>query len=414
MTVVLRQPNPEILRIHVEDAGFVAFQRVAALEAPNYRLIDIFDLEERLRGHLQALAVGGMAAEEVLLAYVNDGDAEAAGTLLHVGLTNQRMDLIEAALAAVGEADPEDQSDVRAALARMAGWCSAEVLSPHIKGWLDSGDALLRWLALSVCSTHRVDPRSRLVPALGDADPKVRSEAARVAGVIGREDCRGQLTAADRIPLMLLSDVEAACAAASAETFPDDVREARWTAELFPLVLAQDEAQEAIRELLGKPETRRWGVVALGALGKATPLPWLVDAMEDPLLARVAGAALMQITGIYIAYDGLEMDEFPDDPDDPSLGGDPVEILIETRTPWPDIERMREWLAKEQAKFNVDERYLLGVPAWSISSPPEEWVKYQSRYRNVAFFQAVERPGAGLPMWQSPVQLASGRFGRAW
>ncbi len=51
----LRRVNIEVLRIHVEDAGFLLVQRDLALEAPNYRLIDIYDLEQRLFGHLDAI-----------------------------------------------------------------------------------------------------------------------------------------------------------------------------------------------------------------------------------------------------------------------------------------------------------------------------------------------------------------------
>lgn len=416
MAVPIRRINPDLLRIHAEDAGFVAAQRALALEAPNYRLADIYDLEQRLHGHLDALVLAGEAgAETVQAVAVAEATGAAAGTLLHVALRGGRRDLAETALA-LAEAE-EDPPAARAALGRAVAWCDREVLSGVMRGWITSAEPLLRWIAFDVCGIHRVDPRDHLDRGLADPAPEVRARAARLAGEVGRIDALPALRTAEEveagIAALLLGDRDHAAGLVAAASFPDDAPTARRLAELFPLALPEAEAQAAIRALLGGGETRRWGFVALGALGAAGVLPWLVQAMEAPGDARMAAAAFEQITGVYMAHDGLERDDFPEDPED-SAEAYPGEALIEANTPWPDIERVRRWLDANGDRFPAGERLLLGLAAWSFDGPPEAWVRFQARFRAIALTQAMARPDAPLPNWHAPVWLQGAGFTRAW
>lgn len=170
----------------------------------------------------------------------------------------------------------------------------------------------------------------------------------------------------------------------------------------------------AIRELLSAAEGLRWGIVALGALGRAGSLPWLQSRMDDPLLARVAGAALVQITGVHLGLDELELDEFPEDPENPIVDDDAVEAFAETNTPWPDPDRVAAWLAANLGRFTPDTRHLFGVAAWTRDEPVGPFVEHQSRFRVVAYELALRSPTTPLPNWRAPVSLSGGRFTRAW
>ena len=55
----------DLLRVHVEDGAFLATLRRRALDGPNYRLTDLYDIESRLEGHLTALHKCGFAAAEM-------------------------------------------------------------------------------------------------------------------------------------------------------------------------------------------------------------------------------------------------------------------------------------------------------------------------------------------------------------
>ena len=412
----VRAVNPDLLRIHAEDAGFVATQRDMALEAPNYRLIDIYDLEQRLHGHFDALVLAGDAGCETARILAEKGDGESAGVLLHVGLCCRRKDRVDAAVALAHGA--EDPSRFRDQLGLAAAWCPAETLSGVMSNWITSREPLLRWMALDVCGRHRVNPRHHLDAALDDLDAAVRDRAIRLAGELGRVDCLDRIRAhsgceAD-IAAVLLGDKGRARQLAEAENCRSDARTARRVAELFPIPLPEAEAQDAIRSLLASSLTRRWGIVALGALGSARTLPWLAEVMSEPLHARVTVSALEQITGVYVAHHGLELAEFPEAPENPVVDGDPTESLIEANTPWPNPDKVAAWLDKNAARFPLGERLLLGLAAWTFKGPPEPWVRFQARYRAIALTQALNKPAAPCPNWRSPVEFRGRTFTRAW
>ena len=59
--------NRRILRLHAENAGFVASQVRLGQDGPNFRLVELFDLESRLGGHLDALVIGRDAGLELAM-----------------------------------------------------------------------------------------------------------------------------------------------------------------------------------------------------------------------------------------------------------------------------------------------------------------------------------------------------------
>lgn len=412
----MRKINVETLRIHAEDAGFVLSQREISLEAPNYRLIDIYDLEQRLSGHLDALVFAGRAGAETARTVASEAqDGEGAAVLLHVALRQRQLQDIEFAVAQAKKAD--DPAAARSLMGAAAAWCPTDARA-GMRGWIMSSEPLLRWLALDVCGRHRLDPGRHLQTALADTDAEVRARAAYLAGELGRTDCLEMVRACEGaiadLAAVLLGDRRSAAALAAPETFPRDAATARRAAELFPLGLGQLESQDAIRGLLAVPDTRRWGIVAVGAVGSAKSLPWLVDLMDDPLYARVAVSAFEQISGLYLAHESLELPEFPESPENPIVDNDPGEFLIEENTPWPDPPKVATWLSANAKRFPADEHLLFGVAAWTHSGPPEPWLRYQARFRGVALAQAMSAPGARCPNWRSAVALDGRQFGRAW
>lgn len=405
----------DILRVHAEDAAFALSQRALACEAPNYRLVDLYDLEQRLVGHFDALVLARDAGSDAVLGIAETiGDCDSLAVLLHVALRLGREDLID---RVQGLVPPDDERcTVRRRLAEAASWCSTEVLSKVMNRWLNSADPFFRWIALEICGIHRVDARHHFTRALNDPDVFVRERAIRLAGELGRTDLLQSIRAlggdeAD-IAAVLLGDPAKAFRLGNTAAFPTDARKARWFAELFPLALPEEEARSAIRALLSNSKTRRWGIVAIGALGWSGALETLMKFMEEPLQARVAVSAVEQITGIYFAHEELELEDFPEDPE--ALHLDAIEHFAEANTPWPDPAKFRVWLDNNIAKYSEKQRLLLGVPAWTFSGPPEPWVKYQARHRWIAITQAMARPEAPLPRWASRVRLAGRSFARDW
>jgi uncharacterized protein (TIGR02270 family) len=414
--------NRRILRLHAENAAYVAAQLRLGLDGPNFRLVDIFDLECRLGGHLDALVMGREAgldlAVETLATAVEYGEVF---TVFHLGL-HARPDL-----GLAGIAPPEALTwDQVEAMGAATAWCAPDRTAPRMRSWIDGQDPMATWIALDVCGRRRVDPKGHLAPLLSHRDARVAARAMQLAGELGRADLVPDLvrSAGGADPLLrfwaswaaaLLGERKTSPAVLAAFVTPDTPAPlARKAAELLALILDDRGARKAIARLMSERQTERWGIVATTALGASDTLDWLLRQMQEPTLARVAGAAFCQITGAMLGPQSLELDVFPEDPEDPVVAADPQEAFIEGRLYWPDPDKLAHWLAPNRSRFVPGTRYLLGAGAWTLQSPIEAVATYQLDQRAVALELATRSPGAALPNWRGEVLLQQRGFTRRW
>ena len=117
-------------------------------------------------------------------------------------------------------------------------------------------------------------------------------------------------------------------------------------------------------ELARHPDAYRLAIIGAGVIGDPVLIAWLIDRMERPELARVAGESFSMITGIDITYadlDGERPEGFEsgptENPEDENVELDPDEDL-----PWPNPELIRAWWGKNKSGLNCGTRYLLGQP----------------------------------------------------
>lgn len=415
-------PNRRILRLHAENAGFVAAQLRLGQDGPSFRLVEIFDLESRLAGHLDALVMGRDAGVELALETLAvAAEYGEVFTAFHLFL-HARPDLSLTELA-----PPEVLAwDQVAALGAAAAWCAPDRMAARMRDWITGLDPMAAWIALDVCGRRRIDPKGHLGPLLAHRDPRVAARAMRLAAELGRADLAPDLArlADGGDPTLrfwaawaaaLLGDRRTAPAILSAHVSPaTPAQQARMGAELLPLVLDDRAARAAIARLMSDRLTERWGIVATGALGAADTLDWLLRQMAEPVLARIAGAAFCRITGARLSAESLELAEFPDDPDDPVVAACPQESFIEAKLYWPDPEKLFRWLAPNRSRFVAQTRYLLGVAAWTIQPPIEATATYQLDQRAVALELATRAPDTALPNWHGAVVPQPRGFTRRW
>jgi uncharacterized protein (TIGR02270 family) len=86
--------------------------------------------------------------------------------------------------------------------------------------------------------------------------------------------------------------------------------------------------------------------------------------MRNEKTARLAGDMFSLITGVALGQIGLEgkkpegFESGPnDDPDDSNVDMDPDEGL-----PWPDVEKVEEWLTANASRFQKGTRHFMGAP----------------------------------------------------
>jgi uncharacterized protein (TIGR02270 family) len=142
----------------------------------------------------------------------------------------------------------------------------------------------------------------------------------------------------------------------------------------------------------------RLAIVAAGAFGDPACILWLMEQMQAPELARVAGEAFSMITGVDIAFDDLDGDQPEgfaagptENPEDEDVAMDPDEHL-----PWPDPALIAQCWNRRQSDFQSGVRYLLGKPI-TVESCQEILRTGRQRQRAAAAPElAIRQPGQPL------------------
>jgi uncharacterized protein (TIGR02270 family) len=162
--------------------------------------------------------------------------------------------------------------------------------------------------------------------------------------------------------------------------------------------LSLHDAKQWLVRLVKNLHQMRTAIVAAGALGEPDVIPFLLDQMEHPEPARVAGESFSLITGARMDYDKLEgrksegFESGPtDNPEDENAAIDPDENL-----PWPDPALVKKWWDARRGGFSKDMRYLLGQPI-AIDSIRQALQTGKQRQRAAAAIElAILNPGHPL------------------
>jgi uncharacterized protein (TIGR02270 family) len=393
----------EVVSQHAEEASFLWLLRHAAVSRPHYSLADLSKLDNRVEAHLDGLRIAGESGWKLVqetLPFEESSDLFAAGSLAFESGNRHWIDFVQESAAK----KPEVISGVVSAL----GWLAYEHAQPHIKTLFSSHLPILRAVGIAASAIQRVDPGMILSEAIGDSDASLRARALRAVGELGRVDLlprmRGGLTD---------SDQRARFAAAWSITLlsPNlaSLTVLRTMAE-SPGPFSSRALQIAIRRMdfagakawqawfSRRKEGMRGAIAGAGAIGDPERIPWLIEQMNFPVLARIAGEAFTMITGIDLAYDDLEknapegFEAGPtENPEDENVDMDPDEHL-----PWPDAALIQKWWTKHKSRFQNGTRYLLGKPI-SI-----EWLRQvlrigRQRQRAAAALElAIRQPGQPL------------------
>ena len=392
-----------IVEQHAEEAAFLWILRDAAVQAPHYSLNDLADIDERVEAHIDGLRVAGEAGWSFCadaLAQEEPGEVFAAAVLAFESGQDQRIKMVLEA----GARDLELSRGLISAL----GWLRFDQVKEHIDQLLRSLTPELRRIGIAASAVHRQDPGPALVDALNDEDTFLKARAIRAVGELGRIDLlsmlKNQLAAEDKDcqfwagwSAVLLGDRGEALE--FLKTFATS--ESPFLESAFNLtlrVMNNTSTQNWLKEMSQQPDWLRYTVIGAGVAGDPVRIPWIIEHMEVPELARVAGEAFTMITGVDIAYEDLEGEwpkgfeagptESPEDED--------VEMDSDEDLPWPDAQLIAEWWAKNKAAFRNGTRYLLGQPI-SPEHLQEALRKGFQRQRAAAALElAILQPGQPL------------------
>ncbi|WP_441289523.1 TIGR02270 family protein [Sorangium sp. KYC3313] len=355
----------EVFAQAVDNAGFLWSQRDSAARDPRYDLKGLAEVDGRLAAQLDLLARGGRAAWDGCVAAAEEGGAGEVFAALSLALVRRDQEVI-AALIARGVEAPAIARGVVSAL----GWAAPELVKDVLPALLGAkAEPALRTIGIAASAVRRRDPGPALKEALSAEDARLRARALKALGelgfVEGLDDARRAFGAEDEAVRFW--------AAWSAALLGEE----RGVDVLIEIAagggaLAERAAGVALRRLgphagarwlrgLGEsPGMARAAIAGVGALGDPAHVPWLIEQMSAPRLARLAGGALSLITGVELVREELEGSALEeagpsDDPEDEDVGPDPDDGL-----PWPDAAAVGRWWARRRGDFAAGKRHLWG------------------------------------------------------
>jgi uncharacterized protein (TIGR02270 family) len=357
-----------VVEQHAEEAAFLWTTRDWAVRSSNYSLKDLSGLDERVEAHLDGLRVAGQFGWQLCeqaLDKEEPGRVFAAGVLaFDSGDIGRIHRVLETAYLL-----PELERELISAL----GWLSYSKVERYIQEFLGSERPELRRIGIAASAVHRRDPGQPLIQALNNPDPRLRSWALKACAEVGKTRVLPEI-------LPSVSDPDDSCrffAAWSAARLGDrspgvlnvlceiatgHTRYAERALGMALRVMDLHQAKAWHRQFRRDPAQLRTAAVADGIIGDADAVEYLIDLMNIPAIARVAGEAFAMITGVDLSDEHLNGDKPDDfevgpteDPADENVAMDPDENL-----PWPVPALVVKWWNQHRAKFRADRRYFKG------------------------------------------------------
>jgi uncharacterized protein (TIGR02270 family) len=366
---------PEVIAQHAEEAAFLWLLRDTAVNAPNYVLWELARLDNRVEAHLDGLRIAGDPGWEIIEKQLdaNQGPSEIFVAAFFAFETNQQK-RIDKVLQIAAPVPP-----LRRAVISALGWLPQSVAIKQVQALSASSAVGNRHIVLGGAVAHRHNPGLVLEKGLADLDLPLRARALHVVGVMG-------YAAWSTVLRRELRSADLPCRSAAAWSLARLTSDAAPLGELQAIALAETKhrlgsvnmlmrrldppaARRLIRVLDQIPGGERVAVYAVGALGDPAEIPFLLERMKEPGLARLAGEAFSWITGVDLALAKLEatppegFESGPnEDPLDKRVDLDPDEHL-----PWPHLEKLKTWWGLNKSKFHEGTRYLVGQPTTPAS-----------------------------------------------
>ena len=357
-----------ILDQHAEESAFLWILRDAAVCAPHYDLQDLIALEERIEAHIDGLRIAGdegwRRCEEALH-YQEAGEVFVAAVLaFESGRAERIQRVVEVATA---------NEDTLRGLCSALGWLPWRLIEDWTHGLLQANHPLDRRIGLTACSLHRHDPGAILGQLIDDSQPLVKARALRLAGELKRHDLAvwimRELDNPDRECRFrsawsaTLLGLDGGAEALQAFITPGSA-DLEPALQLLLRTLDPKQAQALLNRIAQEPALARAAVQGVGIIGDPVAVPWLIETMHQPTLARLAGEAFTLICGADLAELDLEGERPSGFESGPSENPQDEDVALDADEdlPWPDPDKVAHWWQYNQQHFNPGQRYLLGQP----------------------------------------------------
>ena len=364
-----------IVEQYTTDAAFLWMLRSDAVKSTLYSKDDVSELDMRINGLLDGLQASDELAWEVCQQQL---DFEEAGeTFVAAMYAFQSGDAGKIQLVCekgLGNAE------MRRGLISAMGWVEPAIAHFWIERFLGVIDPRYRYLGLAACSVRRHDPRHLLTHLITDKkimeQPEVHARALRLIGELKRQDLTPALNQAMELEdegikfwahwSAIILGNRACVERLKPYVMKDNAYKERALMLVFNVLPVMD-ARKWISEISSDLKQNRNIISTTAILGDPHAIGWLIQQMQKPLYARVAGLSFNLITGIDLEQTDLHKvvaNPLPDSEDDDFE--DPAEN-IDGDLPWPDPLLVRAFWDQHGHALQIGQRYFMGQPVNSAS-----------------------------------------------
>lgn len=409
----------DVYEEHLDEAAFRWSQWEKALDAPDYTLAEVAELEELLAAHLDGLVLGG---------------TRVARRLLEPALASDEPErVVAAALALLGGEEPPGPSAVLAALPlaapamlpafrRALELALPSAIPAEFTSLLKKEEAAPELLALvfDTLSAQGLVTLPLCSPFFSHPEPQVAAAALRAAGGYAAVNARlpldpGVVQRALESPEPVLRDAAivagllgghrrawTACQAVAASPSPDG------RLPRLLLALGGDERDTArLVELLSHEAPRPEVLWALGFTGSIAAAEACLEWMRQAPVAALAGEAFSAITGLRI--EGPYATERQEPEAEESLDANLVPGP-EAALPLPQADAVAEWWREARTRMDARKRYLAGQP-WTPQGLLDALASAPMRRRHVLALDLELRSRGSLRV---PTRAFAARQRAAW
>lgn len=344
---------------NASEAAFLWLLRSQAVTSSQYYPFDIRELEGRIEANLDGLSAVGELGWQVCadqLVYEEPGEIFTAAVVSLRSRNAARIKMVcELALTT-----PEMTKGLISAL----GWIETDIAKFWMQRFLSVSDPKYRMLGLAACSVRREDPGKYFLLILQDPDlekyPVLHARALRLIGELNRNDLVPALNAAmntDDPIVKFWANWSLALFGNQASVINlkpylmEDSKLSNKAVQLVFSLLPINEGRKWIGELATKPELKRIMIKAIGILGDPHAIPWLIQQMTNDEMARIAGWAFSQISGIDLESSNLVNEQAEDIETGPTDAAEDenIEMDEDEDLPWPNAQKIsRLWQVHHQ------------------------------------------------------------------
>ncbi|MDG4596542.1 MAG: TIGR02270 family protein [Candidatus Contendobacter sp.] len=411
----------DTLQTCVETAVQLWLERDQAARAPMTTLPALTELDSRLEQHLTLLHeagdLGWKCCWDNLAVNLKPGVvfAAAATAVSHPEEApfKQIIDYVNAT--------PDLAHELIAAL----GWVGPDVLRGRVRDLLASTSPLLRYVGITACGLHHVDPGRYLDAALKDSGLRLRARALRLVGELRLQRylpvLRQHLTHANETwrfwaawSAGLLADGNGLEVLQRIVEHPADPAFQQRAVDLLARAMNLEPARLWIRQLLLDEYLTPLVIRGLGVLGDSSAIPWLIRCMNG-MAAPAAGAAFSLITGVDLIKEGLVADSL-----EPAQDREPAHS---SSLPCPDSKAVNQWWSQQRRRYKKNRCYLMGFPislevCWQVLVHGQQFQRATAAMElallepQTAFFP-IEAPGFRQWEWLSGIGTTTPASGEA-